>query len=78
MARKSNHVTVEAVTEEAREFARRRNLPGVEVRYMQAGRTQDVVLSHMGRELATKTQISRRGKPDMVFYNLRHMPADLA
>lgn len=44
------------------EFQRRRNMPGVEVRYMSAGRTFDVVLSLCGREIGWRTDILKRGK----------------
>ena len=60
--------------EKAREFQRRRNLPGVEVRYMFAGRTSDTVLTLCGRELGTKTTVTTRGKPDQVLYVLPELP----
>jgi len=48
--------------EQASEFQRRRNMPGVEVKYMTAGRASDVVLTLKGKTIAQKTTISTRGK----------------
>ena len=56
--------------EQATEFQRRRNLPGVEVRYMNAGRTSDTVLSLCGKELGSKTTIYKRNKVESVHYYL--------
>jgi hypothetical protein len=60
------------------EFYRRRSLPGVEVRRMYAGRTSGQVLSHTGRELGTRTEVTTRGKVTSVLYVLPALPADLA
>lgn len=55
------------------EFARRRGLPGVEVRHMKAGRTFDVVLSLMGVDIGWMTEITTRGKVSSVTYFLPEM-----
>ena len=55
---------------EATEWNRRRNLPGVEVRHMSAGRCFDVQLSLCGKDLGTKSTVSTRGKPGEPYYYL--------
>jgi len=60
------------------EYYRRRNLPGVTVRRMYAGRTADQFLSHTGRELGSKHEVTTRGKVTSVHYVLPQLPADLA
>lgn len=60
-----------------REFYRRRNLHDVEVRYLNAGRTQDVQLTHCGRDLGSKTTTIRRGKVVSTHYYLPTLPKDL-
>lgn len=59
------------------EYQRRRNLPGVEVRRMYTKRTADQVLSHTGRELGTRTEVTTRGKVTSVLYVLPALPEDL-
>jgi hypothetical protein len=59
------------------EFWRRRSLPGVQVRRMFAGRVSDQVLSHTGRELGSRTEITKRGKVESVLYVLPALPTDL-
>jgi hypothetical protein len=54
----------------ATEWQRRRNLPGVQVRYMNTKRASDTVLSLLGRELGTKTTIYKRGKVSQVSFHL--------
>jgi hypothetical protein len=63
--------------EKETEYARRRSIPYVEVRRMYAGRTSDQVLSHMGREIGSRTEITTRGKVSSVLYVLPELPADL-
>ncbi len=59
------------------EFFRRRSLPGVQVRRMFTTRTTDLVLSHTGRELGSRTEVTKRGKAVSVLYVLPALPADL-
>jgi len=75
-ARKVRAKSAQEMAQET-EFYRRRSLPGVTVRYMTAGRTFDVALSHTGRELGTKTEVSTRGKVTSVLYVLPALPGDL-
>jgi len=56
--------------EQATEFQRRRDIPGVVVRHMNAGRTSDVVISLCGKELGQKTTIYTRNKVSQVSYYL--------
>jgi len=56
--------------EQATEWQRRRNLNGVEVRYMNAGRCSDTQISLCGHDLGTKTTIYSRGKVQSVHYYL--------
>lgn len=56
--------------QKATEWQRRRNLPGVQVRYMNTKRVSDTVLTLMGRELGTKTTVYKRGKVSQVSYYL--------
>lgn len=56
--------------EQATEYQRRRDLPGVEVKYMNAGRTSDTVISLCGKEMGSKTTIYTRGKVSQVSYFL--------
>lgn len=65
MKTRTNHENPEAT-----EYQRRRNIPGVSVRYMHTGRCSDTVLSLMGREIGTKTEISTRGKVSSVLFYL--------
>lgn len=62
-------------TEQTTEFQRRRDLPGVEVRYMTTKRSSDVVLSLMGREIAAKHETLTRGKVVSTMYILPQMEA---
>jgi hypothetical protein len=59
------------------EFFRRRSLPGVQVRRMFAARVSDLVLSHTGRELGLRTEVTKRGKVVSVLYVLPALPADM-
>jgi hypothetical protein len=54
----------------ATEFARRRNLPGVTVRIMPAGRTFTVELSQCGRHIGTRVDVTTRGKVTSSTYHL--------
>ena len=69
---------METHEDEAREFSRRRNLPGVEARIMTHGRpnapTVTVVLMSCGRELGSKTT-SGRGVRARTVYTLPRMEA---
>jgi hypothetical protein len=56
--------------EKETEFYRRRNLPHVEVRYMGNGRTFDMFLYLCGKDLGSKTEITKRGKVVSVLYVL--------
>lgn len=56
-----------------KEFERRRGLPGVDVQRMKAGRTFDVVLKLNGKEIGTKSEISKRGKVAQTVYHLPPM-----
>jgi len=56
--------------EQATEYQRRRDIPGVAVRYMNAGRTSDTVISLCGKELGSKTTIYKRNKVSQVLYFL--------
>lgn len=47
---------------DATEFSRRHSLPHVEVRHMSTKNTMDVVLTLGGREIGSKTEITKRGK----------------
>ena len=58
---------------EAREFQRRRNLPGVEVRYMSGKRYSTVVLERMGRTIGEKHDTITRGKVTSTSYHLPQM-----
>ena len=51
---------METTQAQATEFSRRRNIPGVEVRYMHGKRYNDVILTLMGKEIGTKTELMRR------------------
>lgn len=52
------------------EFYRRRNFPACTVRYMKGNRDFTAVLSALGHELGTKTEITTRGKVTQVLYSL--------
>ena len=54
----------------AREFARRRQLPGVEVRYYPAGRTFTVALRLRGRDIGQKCDVTTRGRVTTTAYVL--------
>jgi hypothetical protein len=59
------------------EFFRRRSLPGVQVRRMFTDRVSDLVLSHTGRDLGSRTEVTKRGKVVSVLYVLPALPTDL-
>jgi hypothetical protein len=59
------------------EFFRRRSLPGVQVRRMFTARVSDLVLSHTGRDLGSRTEVTKRGKVVSVLYVLPALPTDL-
>lgn len=61
---------METTQMEALEFSRRRNIPGVEIRYMHGKRYTDVVLTLMGKEIASKTEIMRRNVVVSTTYSL--------
>lgn len=56
--------------QQATEFSRRRNLPGVQVRYMNGKRYSDTQLSLCGRELGSKSSMLSRGKVVSTSYYL--------
>lgn len=56
--------------DQATEFARRREMPGVEVRRMHSKRVLDVVLSLRGRNIGSKTEVTKRGKVVSTLYVL--------
>lgn len=59
---KGNPVSEAKTRSPVDEWQRRRNLPGVEVKHMTAGRASDVVLTLKGKVIGQKTTISTRGK----------------
>ncbi len=52
------------------EFNRRRNLPGVEVKFLNGKKCQDVILTLCGKEIGCKTTIFKRGKVSQVSFLL--------
>ena len=59
--------------EQATEWQRRRNLPGVDVRRMFTKRTTDIVLSICGREIASRIEITKRDKIVQTLYIFSNM-----
>lgn len=61
---------METTQVQATEFQRRRNLPGVEVRYMNGQRFSEVILTLMGKEIGSKTDILKRNVIVSTMFNL--------
>lgn len=59
------------------EYYRRRNFPGVDVRRMYDGRTADQFLSHTGREIGSKHELTTQWKVTSCHYLLPQLPTDL-
>jgi hypothetical protein len=62
-----------SVEEQAAEFSRRRQLAGVEVRYLTAGRTHEVSLSICGRDIGSRLEVTKRTKVVATTYFLPEM-----
>lgn len=59
------------------EFARRRDLPGVEVRYfVSASRTQDIILTLRGNEIGWCTKVFKRNRLVSAHYILPTLDSD--
>ncbi len=58
------------MNENEREFSRRRNLPGVEVRYYNMKRVSDVMLHLRAAHIGTKTTVLCHNKVQSVSYSL--------